>query len=1116
VTTIEGLVNAGTDVSINTSGGGGVESGIITINSAITNWTGSGSLSFIADANIEIAGNINWTGDADLSFAGDYIEVFNPITWSGKGTLTLDATNQIFIDADITSSSNAIGTWTAMDFKANQVGPATSSFDGVTLAENKTISSINGNIEIRGKGGNDNNYGIHLSNIGAKIESLGTTADAATITLIGEGGSGANNTYGIYFDESVITSSYGNISVTGTGGGDGTGIQNYGVYIYDDALLESVGTDATAATITITGQGGPGTDRNYGINFNGSTINSQYGNIDLNGTTMGTNDNNYGIHFESNAKIESTGTDADAATITLTGEGKGLSFNHGVHITGATVATDQGDITVTGSSLGTVSNNSGLYLTISGKIESTGDGKITITGQGSHGAGGGDDGIILFQNAEIVSKNGDIYITGTGGEGTSLGNAGMSIVFNSTIESTGTDANAAKITLIGTGGNGTTANSGISLRLGSQVNSAYGDIDLKGTGNGSDHNNYGIHISGSTVSSIGVGNNAASISMNGIAVNGMDQCYGIIIEGSPLGISTIDGDISLTGKSDGSGILNHGIYLNDSTISSTDFASIHLDGTGGFGDRYNDGINFTNSVNLTSKDGNVLLSGVARSSAVSDNCGIKLYDNITVQSTGLATIDMQGEGGSGLDYEDGIYMGTSIAITSIDGDISLTGTSNGTREGSCGVFGKDGVEVSSNNGSISIIGHSNSGTLDGNCGIWLKSDAKIQTAGIGKIFMWGTASPQSTIDTYGVYIENSAPNSQILGGTSSAYDAVVIKGLGSLASSEGIYIDSVHVVQSAGGGNIILAGDNPNYNKNCFDTSGALNLQPYLDSTSIGIGSGTSGDFTFDYPEKFTGLNVGSTIIGSYTGSHAIETTSFTDPAKPLTFRGNSVAVLNAINSPSTIDFYIGQTADGTFSLHDNISASSVMVTGGNNVTNTFIKNLPADHTWYITSDNTGYLLNIDFNNIQNLIGGVGADVFVFSDGARLIGSGFIDGVWPAFINALDYTNFTSPVIIIKTGPYSGLASNLGDGYDNIGILIGNIFYGGPVVTTNTFIALTQHLEDVIRRFNFFHFERIISHYLYINSPLLWGKGKVQPWNYEFFVLPQLNKYLYHFPKIKS
>ncbi|MBK9337267.1 MAG: hypothetical protein IPM98_12095 [Lewinellaceae bacterium] len=50
----------------------------------------------------------------------------------------------------------------------------------------------------------------------------------------------------------MITSSGGNVSVTGTGGGSGASVGNYGVYVLNDGQILAGGSGA----VTVIGQGG--------------------------------------------------------------------------------------------------------------------------------------------------------------------------------------------------------------------------------------------------------------------------------------------------------------------------------------------------------------------------------------------------------------------------------------------------------------------------------------------------------------------------------------------------------------------------------------------------------------------------------------------------------------------------------------------------------------------------------------------------------------------------------------------------------------------------------------------------------------------------------------------
>ena len=203
------------------------------------------------------------------------IDVDIAIDTTGSGTVTMDATRKIAATADITTVNGNI-TLTA------NAGATTGTFMGIDL-DAATISSTDGDIALTGTGGDTAsvNIGVRIGN-GAVVQSTGTGASSGTITIDGTGGAGAGANYGVYITgtDSKVTSADGNISINGTGGA-GLGQSNRGVLLSSGGQVESTGSGADAAEITITGTGGAGTDFNQGVAITGtdSKVTSADGNI---------------------------------------------------------------------------------------------------------------------------------------------------------------------------------------------------------------------------------------------------------------------------------------------------------------------------------------------------------------------------------------------------------------------------------------------------------------------------------------------------------------------------------------------------------------------------------------------------------------------------------------------------------------------------------------------------------------------------------------------------------------------------------------------------------------------------------------------------------------------
>ena len=216
----------------------------------------------------------------------------------------------------------------------------------------------------------------------------------------GRGGDGDVGNRGIVLDYlgTLVRSVAGNIQITGTGGnhsGTDGGSDNEGVFLLDQAVVESTGTGATVATVTIMGTAGTGNLTN-----------------------------NDAVVVDSSA----TGLAPVKGNIQITGQSNGTqSFNRGVLVTGGGKVLSHRDRRGRGDHHHQRHRRSGYHPQ---PRHSTVDGE-----HGGHLGGGA------------------ISLTGVGGNGSGAFNYGL-VIFGGTVQSTGTGSGAAAITLTGTGGVG--------------------------------------------------------------------------------------------------------------------------------------------------------------------------------------------------------------------------------------------------------------------------------------------------------------------------------------------------------------------------------------------------------------------------------------------------------------------------------------------------------------------------------------------------------------------------------------------------------------------------------------------------------------------------------------
>ncbi|MCL4207851.1 MAG: autotransporter-associated beta strand repeat-containing protein, partial [Pirellulaceae bacterium] len=366
---------------------------------------------------------------------------------------------------------------------------------------------------------------------------------------------------------------------------------------------------------------------------------------------------NGGITLEANQQMTPTagnfiGFAANNAVIQTTGIGNILLKGRG------------------GDDAGT-SNHYGVNFHSGTSVSSTASGATagTITIEGTGGSGtNSNDGVALGDSTtKVTSVDGDISITGVG-NGSGGANVGVTLYNIDTIASTGTGANAAKITIHGTGGNGTSSNRGVYLSGSTtDVTSEAGDIMITGVGGGGGAGiaNYGVYLDGiEKISSTGMGADAAMISIHGTGGSASDQDHGVFVTGSSTQIASLDGAIDITGIGQGLGPNTHGVYIFSGitlAINATGSATIDITGNG---------------------------AGAAP--------GVQVVSPIS-SGTGAVTIES---------VDDDIVFGAAGDVTSTSGTVSVTAdTAMGNNGGAIGMA--DGAVIDAGSGMIALSADGN-------------------------------------------------------------------------------------------------------------------------------------------------------------------------------------------------------------------------------------------------------------------------------------------------------------------------------------------------------------------------------------------------------------------------
>ncbi|MDA1165426.1 MAG: hypothetical protein O3B13_20200, partial [Planctomycetota bacterium] len=362
--------------------------------------TNAGSISVTLNDTTAASLLVNTTGIVADSAAGT----------TGTGTVTIDTTAAgapIQISASITSDQGAI------DINSGA---------GFTLDSSVTIGSTGGTITVDTTGATTLMVGgaIQTGDSGAIMltapQNISLTSGASVTAVDGgimlsanQGGLPLGGEFsGIAVNAATITTDgTGAISLIGRGGD--TKDDNNGVFISNGGVIESTASGSTAGTITVTGTNGGGALRNRGVLLDGTNtvITSVDGAIQISGTGgNGTDARNQGVVISNAAEVSSTGTDTNAAAITIMGTGGGqvgTSTNDGVLLTSTSIVRAiDGDIAVTG--MHGTDAGFGINVESGSVVDTTGDGTISLTGTGI----GGSDGILVSSSAV-----GDAAGTGT-------------------------------------------------------------------------------------------------------------------------------------------------------------------------------------------------------------------------------------------------------------------------------------------------------------------------------------------------------------------------------------------------------------------------------------------------------------------------------------------------------------------------------------------------------------------------------------------------------------------------------------------------------------------------------------------------------------------------------
>ena len=757
-----------------------------------------------------------------------------------------------------------------------------------------------------------------------------------------------------------------------------------------------------------------------------SPITSAAGDIDITGIANANHASSYGINLAgSSNKVESTGS----ANITLTGTKTNASAYAIYSLASIGSATDSGDITIEADNLSS-----------SGTIQSSGDLLIKpTTTSTSIGIGTGATGTLSLDNTFLdtladgfnsitfgASSNGhDVEITGIPTFTDHLFIYGSVIDVDSDINWTNT-----KISL----------NSDKNVNINSSITNSY----------------------------VGTNFDALEVKAN-INEMGSGNFRGIYLLDS---ISTVDGNVSLVGhgsmvSSSWGDLYGVSIQSNIIVTSSTGSANVTVTGVGGDGNVWQDhGVRIFDDYYVQVSDGDINIHGTTHGSII-DNCGCDfgLTAGGVIRVTGTGSITIYGKGGNSSSDNGNIgVVCNGSGITSTSGSIDITGIGDATiTNNNYGIGLNSGGYITATSGTINITGTTAS-TGTGSYGIYVIESSYINP-GSSDLTIEGTGKSYGVYFNTGSVSASSTGNISVLGDGSSSGGGIYLSSGSTIESTSGANIvftsvnttsNGVNTVATIGSatnsGNITIQTDTLSSTGGSIQSSGDLLIKPTTTSTSIGIGTGSTGTLNLDNTFLETlvdGFN--SITIGRTDGSHVIDIAGSYTFSDPLTVKSDSITLSSLLSAGvNDIIFYIGQTSDGTLNLSNPVTAGTFTVNGGSNndtfnfdvtdgqvatvhgVAGTNILTGPdAINIWSINDPDEGNLVTNSktaaFDVISTLTGGTALDTFTFVDAGSI--SGNVDGGDALNANKLDYSSCTTDITINLT---SDTAPKISGTYSNI------------------------------------------------------------------------------------
>ncbi len=742
------------------------------------------------------------------------------------GTARIESTGSATIDVTGIGGANSQG----QNFGVQVTG------SGAAIISTATGT---GTVTVTGTGGAG---GFNDLDVGVSVQAGGMIAsdNTADLEIRGTGGSGpANNlAYGVWLTDSgsEIRVKDGTLEITGEGGLGG----NVGI-VAQDGLISSTGSGSVFLTADKLSLLGTNTVIDAGTNsVSIDTLTAdrdiRLGDADLT-CALGIADDELDLisagtleigEYASNQVTVTGGPISPANVSILTVSGTNILVLTSIVTAGTQLdLLASGNLTIGGSINGTgnfrLFADDTIFVNAHAIITATGTGTLRLAGN----SGSGATRIMVGQNAELSVEDGDltldadiggagnfagvtvdgatlttsgtgsIQLTGQGSNDNSTDlHAGVLLSSSTIIQSTalGLTSGQGEISIMGTGGRGTSGSYGIALFSGAGVSTVSGHVTVQGFG-GFGTGSTGIYSQGGTFTTTGVG----QLALSGFGGNdnlefggnhyGVLLTQGSLVQSTASGLTIGQGTISIFALGGAVTGFNRGLSVEDSTtVLSTVDGDVSVNARGGIGAQGNNvGITITGGATVeTTGAGKLRLVGYGGIGGTGGEVGLVVSDGATVRSTGsgftgdAATLELVGYGGNDGNGNSGVVvLDSATTISSVEGELTLTGYGGNTSGGA-----HVGVQV---------------------------QRARVQSTGIANVSLFGFGGGDGSDvvgANYGVLIQNGALIESTSSSVGAAEGLIHLEGSGGQGGGDnrGVALFDFGTTVRSQGGNIELTG----------------------------------------------------------------------------------------------------------------------------------------------------------------------------------------------------------------------------------------------------------------------------------------------------------------------